>query len=69
MRVNEVISRCRTDQSVMIHYEHKIIVGTVYEILDTKEYKQNRIGDMIVPQVGTTDYCNKNVLYIRGVKA
>lgn len=51
MRVNEVISRCRTDQEVLIYYDEYHIYGRIYDIIDTEEYRENRIGDMIVTKI------------------
>ena len=65
MRVNEVISRCRTDQSIIIHYDNRSIVGTVHEIIDIDEYKLNRVGDMIVTNISS----NKSDLWLKAVKA
>lgn len=65
MRVNEVISRCRTDQSVIIHYDNRSIVGTVYEIIGIEEYRLNRVGDMIVTNISS----NKSDLWLKAVKA
>lgn len=65
MRVNEVISRCRTDQSVIIHYDNRSIVGTVYEIIGIEEYRLNRVGDMIVTNI----ISNKSDLWLKAVKA
>lgn len=65
MRVNEVISRCRTDQSVIIHYDNRAIVGTVYEIIGVEEYRLNRVGDMIVTNIS----CNNSDLWLKAVKA
>lgn len=65
MRVNEVISRCRTDQSVIIHYDNRAIVGTVYEIIGVEEYRLNRVGDMIVTNIS----CNNSDLRLKAVKA
>ena len=64
MRVNEVISRCRTDQSVIIHYDNRDIVGTVYEIIGVEEYRLNRVGDMIVTNIS----CNNSDLWLKAVK-
>lgn len=64
MRVNEVISRCRTDQSVIIHYDNRSIVGTVYEIIGIEEYRLNRVGDMIVTNISS----NKSDLWLKAVK-
>lgn len=64
MRVNEVISRCRTDQSVIIHYDNRSIVGTVYEIIGVEEYILNRVGDMIVTNISS----NKSDLWLKAVK-
>lgn len=65
MRVNEVISRCRTDQSVIIHYDNRAIVGSVYEIIGIEEYRLNRVGDMIVTNISS----NKSDLWLKAVKA
>lgn len=65
MRVNEVISRCRTDQSIIIHYDNRSIVGTVYEIIGIEEYRLNRVGDMIVTNISS----NKSDLWLKAVKA
>lgn len=65
MRVNEVISRCRTDQSVIIHYDNRSIVGTVYEIIGIEEYRLNRVGDMIVTNISS----DKSDLWLKAVKA
>lgn len=65
MRVNEVISRCRTDQSVIIHYDNRSIVGTVYEIIGIEEYRLNRVGDMFVTNISS----NKSDLWLKAVKA
>lgn len=63
MRVNEVISRCRTDQKVLISYDNYHICGRVYDILDTQEFKENRIGDMLVMKIAS----NENELYMKVV--
>lgn len=70
MRVNEVICRCRTDQPIVICYDVGYhICGTVYDIIDTEEYKENRIGDMLVMRIGTyvrnDESCRE--LYIKAV--
>lgn len=65
MRVNEVISRCRTDQSVQIYYDGKYIKGTVFEIVAIEVYRLNRIGDMLVTGILSDD----SYLIIRAVKA
>lgn len=64
MRVNEVISRCRTDQSIIIHYDNRTVVGTVYEIIGVDEYKLNKVGDMVVTNIST----NNNDLLVKAVK-
>lgn len=64
MRVNEVISRCRTDQSVIIHYDNRSIVGTVYEIIGVEEYRLNRVGDMVVTNISS----NNDDLWLKAVK-
>lgn len=63
MRVNEVIRRCRTDQNVLISYDNYHICGRVYDIFGTQEFKENRIGDMLVMQIAS----NENELYIKAV--
>lgn len=63
MRVNEVISRCRTNQKVCISYDDYHICGIVYDILDTQEFKENRIGDMLVLHIEG----NENELYLKAV--
>ena len=65
MRVNEVISRCMTDQSIIIHYDNRSIVGTVHDIIGIEEYKLNRVGDMIVTNIS----CNNSDLWLKAVKA
>lgn len=65
MRVNEVISRCRTDQSIIIHYDNRSIVGYVYDIISTDEYRLNRVGDMIVTKI----ISNNSDLWLKVVKA
>lgn len=65
MRVNEVISRCRTDQSVQIYYDCKYVEGTVFEIVAVEGYRLNRIGDMIVTNIIT----DNNYLILRAVKS
>lgn len=65
MRVNEIVSRCRTDQSIYIHYDNRAIVGTVYEIIGVEEYKLNRVGDMLVTKI----YAYKSGLFLEAVKA
>lgn len=69
MRVNEVITICRTDQEACIHYDSSFIVGSVYSLINTNEYKNYRIGDMLVTKIGTTEYLGRTILYVRGVKA
>lgn len=61
MRVNEVISRCRTSQKVLIKYDNCHIYGKIYDIVDTQEYRENRIGDMIVTKI----FAYENELQIR----
>lgn len=65
MRVNEIVRRCRTDQSVIINYEGKFIAGTVFEILEDPQYRLNRIGDMLVTAIDSYN-CD---LILRAVKA
>lgn len=65
MRVNEVIRRCRTDQSAIIHYEGKFIEGTVFEIVEDPLYRLNRIGDMLVTDINSYN----SDLILRAVKA
>lgn len=65
MRVNEVISRCRTDQSVIILYDNRDIVGTAHDIISVEEYRLNRVGDMIVTNISS----NNSDLWLKAVKA
>lgn len=65
MRVNEVISRCRTDQSLQIYYDGKYVEGTVFEIVDNEGFQLNRIGDMIVTGILSDD----SYLILKAVKA
>lgn len=69
MRVNELICRCRTDQYVDISYDYNYINGVVYDIIDSEEYRENRIGDMIVTNIGAIDAFDTSTLYIKAVKA
>lgn len=64
MRVNEVISRCMPDQSIYIHYDNRCIPGDVIDIIDTEEYRLNRVGDMLVTKIFTY----KNALIVKAVK-
>ena len=43
MIVNEVITRCRTDQSVNIYYEGKFIEGTVFELVEYPQYRYREL--------------------------
>lgn len=65
MRVNEVISRCRTDQKVLICYNEYHICGRIYDIIDTQEFKENRIGDMLVLHIGS----NESELHLKAISA
>lgn len=67
MRVNEVISRCRTDQPMAIHYDYdrRTISGSTYDIINKDEYRLNSVGDMIVTKI----YTFKNDLVVKAVKA
>lgn len=65
MRVNEVISRCRTDQKVLICYNEYHIYGRIYDIIDTQEFKENRIGDMLVLHIGS----NESELHLKAISA
>lgn len=68
MRVNEVISRCSTEQKVIICYDNYHIYGRVNDIIDTEEYRENRIGDMLVTKVGTKYYgAETDLLYVKAV--
>lgn len=69
MRVNEIICRCRTDQYVDICYDYNYINGRVYDIIDSEEYRENRVGDMVVTNIAAIDIDNKDTLYIKAVKA
>lgn len=68
MRVNEIVSRCSTDQKVAIHYEGRYILGSVYEIIATEEYRNTRIGDMLVTRIGIASYRGSTALYLKAVK-
>nr|DAK50543.1 MAG TPA: hypothetical protein [Caudoviricetes sp.] len=63
MRVNEVLSRCRTDQQVLICYDNYHICGRVYDIFGTQEFNENRIGEMLVTKISA----NENELYLKAV--
>lgn len=67
MRVNEVISRCRTDQPITIHYDYsrRTIAGSTYDIINSEEFRLNGIGDMIVTKI----YTYKSDLVLKVVKA
>lgn len=65
MRVNEIVSRCRTDQSTKIYYEGESIEGTVFEIVEDPKFRLNRIGDMIVTNINSYH----NYLILMAVKA
>lgn len=65
MRVNEVIRRCRTDQKVIICYNEYHICGRIYDIIDTQEFKENRIGDMLVLHIGS----NESELHLKAISA
>lgn len=65
MRVSEVISRCRTDQKVLICYYEYHIYGRIYDIIDTQEFKENRIGDMLVLHIGS----NESELQLKAISA
>lgn len=65
MRVNEVISRCSTDQPMAIHYDRRTILGSTYDIINKEEYRLNSVGDMIVTKI----YTLKNDLVVKAVKA
>lgn len=65
MRVNEVISRCRPDQSAIIDYEGKFIEGTVFDIIEDPKYQLERIGDMLVTNINSYH----SDLILRAVKA
>lgn len=55
MRVNEVISRCRTDQQIAIHYDYdrRTISGSAYDIINKEDYILNIVGNMIVTKIYT----------------
>lgn len=65
MRVNEVICRCTSDQKVLIRYDVYHICGRVHDIIDTVEYRENRIGEMLITRISCVD----SELYIKAVKA
>lgn len=66
MRVNEVISRCRTDQPMAIHYDYhrKTISGITYDILNKEDFRLNMVGDMIVTKI----YAFKSEIVLEVVK-
>lgn len=66
MRVNEVISRCRTDQPLVIHYDYdrRTISGSTYDIINKEEFRLNCIGDLIVTKI----YTFKSDLVLKAVK-
>lgn len=51
IRAIEVNSPSRTDQKVLIYCDEYHIYGRIYDIIDTEEYRENRIGDMIVIKI------------------
>ena len=67
MRVNEILSRCRTDQNVLICYDDYHIYGFVYDIVNNREYKENRVGDMLVTRISAYSD-SKGELFIKAVK-
>lgn len=69
MRVNELISRCRPDMTVVIRYEDYHIFGSILLITNCEEYKENRIGDMLVTNIANVEYDNHTELCIKAVKA
>lgn len=68
MRVNELISRCRPDMTVLICYEDYHIYGSILLIIECEEYKVNRIGDMLVTNICNVEYDNHTELCIKAVK-
>mgnify|MGYP006922306193 CR=1 FL=1 len=72
MRVNEVLTRCSTDQYVCIVYSSSNgtyhIYGSVYDIIFTDEYRYNRIGDMFVTKIGA-HHETRSDLYLKAIKA
>ena len=65
MRVNEIVSRCRTDQLIIIRFSDKSFIGTVHDIVSLTEYRLYRIGDMVVTNISS----DNSVLWIKAVKA
>lgn len=62
MTVNEVFSRIEDIEVICLHLNYHIC-GRVYDIFGTQEFKENRIGDMLVMQIAS----NENELYIKAV--
>lgn len=50
-----------TDQKVLIKYDKYHICGRIYDIIDTQEYREKRIGDMIVTKI----FAHENELKIK----
>lgn len=68
MRVNEVISRCRTDQNLFIKYDNMHFEGTAYDIINTEEFRLSKVGHGLVTNIGVADYSSRSVLYLKAVK-
>lgn len=68
MRVNEVISRCRTDQDLLILCDNMHFEGTAYEIINLEEFKLSKVGHGLVTNIGVANYSSRSVLYLKAVK-
>ena len=70
MRVNEVISRCRTNQNLFIQCDNMYFEGTAYEIINLeKKFKLSKVGHGLVTNIGVCNYSSRSVLYLKAVKA
>lgn len=65
MRVNEVISRCRSDQLINIRFNDKSFIATVYDMSSLTEYRLYKMGDMFVTNISS----DNNTLWIKAVRA
>jgi hypothetical protein len=64
MRVNEIVSRCRADQLIIIRLSDKSFIGIVHDIVSLTEYRLYRIGDMVVTNISS----DNSILWIKAVK-
>lgn len=68
MRVNEVISRCRTNQNIFIQCGNMHFEGTAYDIINAEEFRLSKIGHYLVTNIGVANYSSRSVLYLKAVK-